>query len=758
MSSSSPRPPPREGSSVGDPQKTPTKRPSSGKVISRRASVASLIDVAGGSFSPYRYPSLPGSAVLKPSPLPSLPDPSKRSGAPPPPSLPRSPFPTPVEPLYGNAVSSHQSVVPDSQPPSFPELSRDDISTADSDMSYQDEASGPDTRLKAFVFQKVQGLSASQRDRILSMGEEMTELLKLAADARVTKPLPHSHPRVPTRTFTPVTREEVLDTLSECASDNAPGISGLTYRVWKWVALTAPDALVSVVQSSISLGIHHDSWKQSLVAVIPKNNKKDMSLPKSHRPIQLIECLGKLVEKIMARRLTFDLGKFNLMPFNQFGGRSNSSCLDAGLSLCHDVQEAHLRGLVSSFLAVDIKGFFDHVDHKRLLEVLEHKGFPIEYVNWVRSFTSDRFVRVQVDDHVGRPHPQFVGLPQGSPISPVLACLFTACLLEILNSDPIFCEPDPLSLPVGPRGYVDDFGFHAIACDLETSTHILKLTLKRAVDILDCLGLSIDPDKCDLIHFTWRHHSIFPSISTTLYGNPLIISQKPVIRWLGFHLDRKLSFNHHVSLLSTRARRSSKVFAFLETPSRAFPLPTSDSFTKPWSYRPSLTVLNYGSTRTIPASAWSANWNKYNVPPSSSFPAASTTHLRRPCSFSHTFLPSRRLWLNFIGRPLFVSLDFRLFPRSSNVFRHLTSNVMSTSTFGSFRQSTSLFHDLLPLRTRTGSSLLSTFWSTRLHPVRRRRSRFTLTTPLPRSNSPPILSLVDSPSIPSPAIRPIVRV
>ena len=345
---------------------------------------------------------------------------------------------------------------------------------------------------------------------------------------RVTKPLPHAHPRVPSRPFTPITREEVLNTLSECSSDNAPGISGLTYRVWKWVALVVPDALVSIVQSSISLGFHHDSWKQSLVAVIPKNNKMDMSLPKSHRPIQLIECLGKLVEKIMARRITFDLGKFNLMPFNQFGGRSNSSCLDASLSLCHNVQEARLRGLVSSFLAVDIKGFFDHVDHKRLLEVLEHKGFPPEYIVWVRSFTSDRFVRVQVDDHVGRPHPQFVGLPQGSPISPVLACLFTACLLEILNSDPIFCEPDPLSLPVGPRGYVDDFGFHAIACDLETSTHILKLTLDKAVDILDCLGLTIDPDKCDLIHFTWRHHSIYPSISTTLYGSPLIISQKPV--------------------------------------------------------------------------------------------------------------------------------------------------------------------------------------------------------------------------------------
>ena len=129
------------------------------------------------------------------------------------------------------------------------------------------------------------------------------------------KHIPHPSPRRPTREFRSVTNEEVLNILKECSSDNAPGLSGLTYRVWKWVALVAPDQLVSIVHAALALGIHHHSWKQSLVAVIPKNNKKDMALPKSHQPIQLIECLGKLVEKIAARRITFELGKYNLMPF-----------------------------------------------------------------------------------------------------------------------------------------------------------------------------------------------------------------------------------------------------------------------------------------------------------------------------------------------------------------------------------------------------------------------------------------------------------
>jgi len=261
-------------------------------------------------------------------------------------------------------------------------------------------------------------------------------------------PPPHVTDKSPTRPYRSVTYEEIMECLNATSNTSAPGLSGLNYKVWKWVMSVAPDQLTAIIRASIKLGIHHPSWKQSLIAVIPKNNKKDMALPKSHRPIQLIECLGKIVEKVMAKRVTFNLGKYNLMPFNQFGGRSHSSCLDAALSLTHDIMEARARGLVSSFLAIDIKGFFDHVNHERLLDVMEHKGFPTNEVKWIGSFISERFVRVQVDDHVGDPHPQIVGLPQGSGISPVLACLYSAIVLEHLNRFPVYDETTATTVPV----------------------------------------------------------------------------------------------------------------------------------------------------------------------------------------------------------------------------------------------------------------------------------------------------------------------
>jgi len=55
----------------------------------------------------------------------------------------------------------------------------------------------------------------------------------VVTSSTLTDPPPHVFPPSPTRAWKPVTKEEVLDTLKKCSSDNAPGISGLTYRVWK---------------------------------------------------------------------------------------------------------------------------------------------------------------------------------------------------------------------------------------------------------------------------------------------------------------------------------------------------------------------------------------------------------------------------------------------------------------------------------------------------------------------------------------------
>ena len=363
--------------------------------------------------------------------------------------------------------------------------------------------------------------------------------------------IPQSFTNPNSRPFIPISEKEIIDTLSGTSNTSAPGLSGLDYQVLKWAHSSHPDEFGAIIRASVKFSIHHPRWKSSLVIAIPKLNKKDYSLPHSHCRIQLIECFGKLVEKIMTKRLIFDAGKYKLMLFNQFGSRSNASCLDAGLSLTHDINEAKRKGLVSSFLAIDIKGFFNHMNHKHFISVLWVKGFPPEICCWVSSFLLDRMVRIRLNDYTSPLSELKIRVPQGSPASPILSCLYSSEVIETFNRSFI---SSGLSIPISLRSYIDDVGFLAISDSLEENVITLKATLNKAQLLFTSIGMKINPDKLDLMHFSNRRgHNSSPSLSAIINGQQVTISPPKFIRWLGFYFDRKLTFNDHTKIMCTKA-------------------------------------------------------------------------------------------------------------------------------------------------------------------------------------------------------------
>ena len=82
---------------------------------------------------------------------------------------------------------------------------------------------------------------------------------------------------------------------------------------------------------------HLKQWKEAVVCVIPEPGQANYTLAKNFHPISLLECLGKLLEKIVAKLIYRDMTKFPLIPTTQFGRHNTSSMLDAGLTLLHNI-------------------------------------------------------------------------------------------------------------------------------------------------------------------------------------------------------------------------------------------------------------------------------------------------------------------------------------------------------------------------------------------------------------------------------------
>jgi hypothetical protein len=263
--------------------------------------------------------------------------------------------------------------------------------------------------------------------------EGMASLLSARFFSEEGTPIPTSFKDDPapreTREFLPFGESELFDLLRVMANKSAPGSSGIGWSLLKkgWGAVK--DHLILTYNACLVLGHHPARWKEAKVVAIPKLDKPDYSLPKAHRPISLLETMSKLLEKAVAKRMQHDIVKHELIHANQFGGRAHSSCLDAGLALIHDVQDAHRRGLKVGILLFDVRGFFDNVNHGHMTAILENLGYPPELVRWLEAFLKNRKVRLSFNNTISEERGQPIGVPQGSPLSPVYSITYTSSLL-----------------------------------------------------------------------------------------------------------------------------------------------------------------------------------------------------------------------------------------------------------------------------------------------------------------------------------------
>ena len=91
----------------------------------------------------------------------------------------------------------------------------------------------------------------------------------------------------------------------------------------------------------------------------------------------------------------------------------------------------------ASLLQLDFKGAFDRVHHKWLLVTLRRAGLPAPLLKWIQGWLHGRQSSMPVDGEEMRLRDVPAGVPQGSPLSPILFVLLLAPLYNRLRRDGI---------------------------------------------------------------------------------------------------------------------------------------------------------------------------------------------------------------------------------------------------------------------------------------------------------------------------------
>lgn len=342
----------------------------------------------------------------------------------------------------------------------------------------------------------------------------------------------------------PVTDREIKNAIFTSAPQKAPGPDGINFFCLQKAYTAAPKLFNVLFAMLADAGYHPKCWREATGAILPKANKPDYSAPKAYRIIALLNCLGKILEKIMATRLSYLAETRDILHPEQIGGRKQRSAVDAALALVHDIETGRSDGAVTSALMLDVKGAFDNVSKTRLLKTMQELGLPDQFISWVDHFMTDRKVSLAFDGDREDMASVETGIPQGSPISPILFLIYIRPLFDRLKT----------KFPaVGVPSYIDDVALVFTGKNIRTNVKVLSEIARDAFAWASENVVTFDDSKSELIHFTTQRQA--PNQSITL-PNGTIVQPTECLRWLGVWFDRKLSFNHHVQHKATASRRA----------------------------------------------------------------------------------------------------------------------------------------------------------------------------------------------------------
>ena len=332
-----------------------------------------------------------------------------------------------------------------------------------------------------------------------------------------------------------LTLRELEEVLKKMKQKKAPGPDGITNEMLKHLGPGAKSTLLRIYNQSWSTGTVPTIWKEAVIRPIPKKGK-DKRDPSSYHPISLLSCVGKLLERIINKRLIWHLESNSVLASTQRGYRQFRSTEDQLALLTQDIEDA-FQEKKKDLVFFDLSKAFNKVWKEGLLLKLLRAGVHGKMYKWLSDFLFNRIAKVKLDGTISTQVKFREGVPQGGVVSPAL---FLVYINDITTTVPRH---------VSNTLHADDFAVWCAEEHTTTAVRRIQNTINEVCSWTESWALQLNTTKTVSTLFTLST----AKVSLRLNNQPVPQVETPTL--LGVTLDTHLTWKPHLEAVEAKATR-----------------------------------------------------------------------------------------------------------------------------------------------------------------------------------------------------------
>ena len=294
-------------------------------------------------------------------------------------------------------------------------------------------------------------------------------------------------------------------------------------------------------------------WKLSKMILLPKEKTAILSVNQT-RPISLLPCLSKVYERCFLVYLRQWMKDNAILPPEQSGFREHHSTTTRFVQFLQHISTGLLQQTASLVIYIDFTKAFDQLWHDGLLYKLHRMNCPHELVNFVIEYLKNRKCYIEMQHIKSVIFDIEKGVPQGSCLGPILFLLFHCEIVQQIPSAThchLFADDLALIIHASPWWHRTEFAPHMERIGQQALNQVQAYAIEWK-----------QPINFPKTEWQWIHRRVvIPTLSLSIGQHP--IKRTAVYKYLGYHVDERLSFSEHSRCMLQKVQKNSAILKYV---------------------------------------------------------------------------------------------------------------------------------------------------------------------------------------------------